>query len=100
MVITVSTTVVVTVGMTLLVTNRMGTVTWDVNLDIPTHCATDVRKVLIMIFIYMMYSIYFVKKYLNAVDNLKIQLFLHSSFAPINFLWEEFCSMLNESKFL
>ena len=51
MVITVSTTVVVTVGMTLHVINRMGTVTRDVNRDIPTHCATDVRKVFIMIFI-------------------------------------------------
>ena len=44
MVTTVSTTVVVTVWMTLLVTDRPETVTQDVNLDIPTHCATNVNK--------------------------------------------------------
>ena len=39
---TVSTTVAVTALMTLLVTHRLDTVTWDVNLDIPAHCATNV----------------------------------------------------------
>ena len=39
---TVSTTVVATVSMTRLVTNRMDTVTGDVNRDIQTSCATNV----------------------------------------------------------
>ena len=39
---TVSTTVVVTVLMTHLVTDRLVTVKGDVNLDIPTNCATNV----------------------------------------------------------
>ena len=53
--------------MALFVTNRMDTVTQDVNRDIQTHCATDVRRVFIKIFIL---SIHFVNKFLNTVNNI------------------------------
>ena len=45
MVTTVSTTVVGTVLMTLLVTDKLENVKGDVNRDIPTRCAKNVRKV-------------------------------------------------------
>ena len=47
----VCTTVVVTVYMIILATDRLANVTWDVNRDILTHFATNVSKSLAIQFL-------------------------------------------------